>query len=286
MSSGSQVWFITGCSSGFGLAVTELALLKGDKVIATLRKPDVLADLAIKYPDTLLVLRLDVTQPEEVTNAFSAARERFGRIDVVLSNAGYGMISEIEGTGDKNARNVFEVNFWGASYVGREAIRFFREENQPAGGRLIQVSSLSGIKSSPGSAWYCASKFAIEALTEALAAEVSPNWNIKVTIVEPGPFRTACPTTNMFTEPVHPAYNNPSLPSMQLRGVLANPNAAFNGDPDKLAEAMYRLAYLEDPPMRLPIHPAALEAFRSRGRHLIDTADKWASWSEDVCLKE
>ncbi|KAL4073202.1 hypothetical protein V8B97DRAFT_2005856 [Scleroderma yunnanense] len=280
MSSGSQVWF------SFGLAVTELALLKGDKVVATLRKPGVLAGLAIKYPDTLLVLRLDVTQPEEVTNAFSAARERFGRIDVVLSNAGYGMASEIEGTNDKNARNVFEVNFWGASYVGREAIRFFREENQPAGGRLIQVSSLSGVKSIPGCAWYCASKFAIEALTEALAAEVSPSWNIKVTIAEPGPFRTACLTTNLFTEPVHPAYNDPSLPSMRNRGLLANPNVVFNGDPNKFAEAMYRLAYLEDPPMRLPLHAATLEAFRSQGRHLIDTADKWASWSEDVCLKE
>ncbi|KAI6027324.1 hypothetical protein BKA83DRAFT_4227433 [Pisolithus microcarpus] len=286
MSSVPKIWFITGCSSGFGLATTELALQRGEKVVATLRKPAVLANLASKYPETLLLLKLDVTQPEEVKSAFVAARERFGRIDVVLSNAGYGIISEIEGTSEKNARGLFETNFWGASYVCREAVRFFREENQPAGGRLIQVSSVSGVASSPGSAWYCASKFAIEGLVEAFATEVSPKWNIKVTIVEPGPFRTNCPTTNMVTEPVHPAYNDSALPSSQLRNVMSNPDAAFDGDPIKLAEAMYKLVYLEDPPLRLPLHHVTVEAFREKGRHLIDTADAWASWSEHMCVKE
>ncbi|KAI6044751.1 hypothetical protein EDC04DRAFT_2889430 [Pisolithus marmoratus] len=281
-----KVWFITGCSSGFGLATTELALQKGDKVVATLRKPPVLADLAAKYPETLLLLKLDVTQPEEVKSAFAVAHERFGRIDVVLSNAGYGIVSEIEGTSEKNARGIFETNFWGASYVCREAVKFFREENQPAGGRLIQVSSVSGVVSFPGSAWYCASKFAIEALAEALATEVSPKWNIKVTIVEPGPFRTNCPTTNMVTEPVHPAYNDPALPCMQFRDMMSNTDAKFTGDPIKFAEAIYKLVYLEDPPLRLPLHHLAVEAIRGKGRHLIDTTDTWASWSEDVDLKE
>lgn len=286
MSSAPKVWFVTGSSSGFGLAVTELALQRGDKVVATLRKPIVLAELASKYPDTLLLLELDVTQPEEVKSTFATARERFGRIDVVLSNAGYGVISEIEGTSQKNARGLFETNFWGASYVCREAVRFFREENQPVGGRLVQVSSVSGIASSPGSAWYCASKFAIEALAEALAVEVSPNWNIKVTIVEPGPFRTNCPTTNMVTEPIHPAYNDPVLPSMQLRNVMSNTDTAFTGDPTKLAEAIYKLVYLEDPPLRLPLHNIAVKTLKEKGRHLIDTADTWASWSEDMYVKE
>ncbi|KAI6122519.1 hypothetical protein EDD16DRAFT_1884308 [Pisolithus croceorrhizus] len=286
MSSIPKVWFITGCSSGFGLATTASALQRGEKVAATLRQPAVLADLASKYPETLLLLKLDVTQQGEVESAFVAARERFGRIDVVLSNAGYGMISETEGTSEKNARGLFETNFWGASYVCREAVRFFREDNQPAGGRLIQVSSVSGIASGPGSAWYCASKFAIEGLAEALATEVSPNWNIKVTIVEPGPFRTNCPTTNMVTEPVHPAYNDPTFPSIQLRNMMSNAGATFDGDPIKFAEAMYKLVYLEDPPLRLPLHHIAVEAFRIRGRHLIETADAWASWSEDMYVKD
>ncbi|KAI6114066.1 hypothetical protein F5141DRAFT_1213195 [Pisolithus sp. B1] len=268
MSSIPKVWFITGCSSGFGLATTASALQRGEKVAATLRQPAVLADLASKYPETLLLLKLDVTQQGEVESAFVAARER------------------LKEPPEKNARGLFETNFWGASYVCREAVRFFREDNQPAGGRLIQVSSVSGIASGPGSAWYCASKFAIEGLAEALATEVSPNWNIKVTIVEPGPFRTNCPTTNMVTEPVHPAYNDPTFPSIQLRNMMSNAGATFDGDPIKFAEAMYKLVYLEDPPLRLPLHHIAVEAFRIRGRHLIATADAWASWSEDMYVKD
>ncbi|KAG6332159.1 hypothetical protein ID866_6931 [Astraeus odoratus] len=285
MQSGSRVWFVTGSSSGFGLEVTKLVLEKGERVVATLRKPEVLADLALKYPDTLLVLRLDVTEPEEVKAAFSAARERFGRIDVVLSNAGVGIVSEIEGTSEKKARDIFEVNFWGASYVCREAVRFFREENQPRGGRLVQVTSVSGIESCPGSAWYCASKFAIEAFAEALASEVSPSWNIKVTITEPGPFLTNCPIMNMVQEPIHPAYDDPTLPSMQFREMVSNAEASFNGDPYKFAEAMYRLVHLEDPPLRLPLHQITLGAFERKGRHLLDTVDKWASWSDDIYRK-
>ncbi|KAI6147454.1 hypothetical protein BKA82DRAFT_999355 [Pisolithus tinctorius] len=211
MSSAPKVWFITGSSSGFGLAVTELALQRGDKVVATLRKPIVLAELTSKYPDTLLLLKLDVTQSEEVKSTFATARER----------------------------------------------------NELLGGIIP-----------------------IEALAEALAAEVSPSWNIKVTIVEPGPFRTNCPTTNMVTEPIHPAYNDPVLPSMQLRNVMSNTDTAFTGDPTKLAEAIYKLVYLEDPPLRLPLHNIAVETLRAKGRHLIDITDTWASWSDDMYVKE
>ncbi|KAI6114069.1 hypothetical protein F5141DRAFT_1104021 [Pisolithus sp. B1] len=287
MTSVPKVWF--SASAAYSLVVhlalawptTELALQRGEKVVATLRRPAVLTDLASRYPETLLLLKLDVTQPEEVKSAFVAARERFGRIDVVLSNAGYGIVSEIEGTSEKNARGLLETNFWGASYVCREAVRFFREENQPTGGRLIQISSVSGVASSPGSAWY-----SIEGLVEALATEVSPNWNIKVTIVEPGPFRTNCPTTNMVTEPVHPAYDDPTLPSSEFRKMMSNADAKFDGDPIKLADAMYKLVYLKDPPLRLPLHHMTVEAFRVKGRHLIDTADTWASWSDDMCVEE
>ena len=147
---------VTGCSSGFGLGVTEYALKKGDKVVATLRRPEVLSELAAEHPERLLVLRLDVTKPAEVIAAFIASKEMFGRIDVVVNNAGFGIIAEVEGTIESTARGVFEVNFWGASHVSREAVRFFREENQPIGGRLLQVSSLSGVESSAGSVYYCA----------------------------------------------------------------------------------------------------------------------------------
>lgn len=127
---------------------------KGDQVITTVRKLEALCELAAKYPRGLLVQRLDVTNPAEVTAAFAAGRERFGRIDVVVNNAGFCVLAEVEGTSDHNARGIFEVNFWGASHVSREAVRFFREENQPIGGRLVQVSSSAGIHPPPAIVYY------------------------------------------------------------------------------------------------------------------------------------
>ena len=112
--------------------------------------------MAAKYPARLLVLRLDVTKPAEVTSAFAAGRDKFGRIDVVVNNAGFGVVAEVEATTDNSARSVFEVNFWGASHVSREAVRFFREENKPMGGRLLQISSASGVLSSAGIGYYSA----------------------------------------------------------------------------------------------------------------------------------
>ena len=172
MTSKAKVWFgeylviqwvilsspcsVTGSSSGFGLCITEYALQKGDKVVATLRKPEVLSELATTYPERLLVLKLDVTKPAEVTAAFAASRAKFGRIDVVVNNAGFLVVTEVEGTTEETARSVFEVNFWGASYVSREAVRFFREVNTPMGGRLLQMSSVSGVQSWAGIGYYCA----------------------------------------------------------------------------------------------------------------------------------
>ena len=153
---------------------------------------------------------------------------------------------------------------------------------------------------------------ALEALSEGLAEELDPSWNIKVDrpspfssasyinvlltrpptvscqviILEPGPFRTKCPADNMRADPVHPAYTNPLLPSMQMRRIFENPNTTFNGDPEKIAEAVYKVASLEHPPLRLPIHPQALGVLREKGKHLLDAADEWESWSEGVLLKD
>ncbi|KAG9308868.1 hypothetical protein JVU11DRAFT_11327 [Chiua virens] len=286
MSSDAKVWFITGCSSGFGFCIAEYALQKGDKVVATLRKPEVLSDLAARYPERLLVLKLDVTEPANVTAAFAASREKFGRIDVVVNNAGYGVLAEIEGTTDSNARGQFEVNFWGASHVSREAVRVFREENKPIGGRLLQISSGAGIQSQAGAVYYSASKFALEAFSEGLAVELDPDWNIKITIFEPGPFRTNVVKGNLISVPIHPAYTGPSSPSMKWREVFSNLETIWNGDPVKFAEAVYKTTYLEDPPLRLPMHAVALEILREKGKHLLETAEKWESWSEDIVIKD
>lgn len=138
----------------------EYVLNKGNIAVATLRKPEVLDDLRANYPPTqLLILKLDVTNPQDITDAFQKTKEVFGRIDVVFNNAGYALIGEVEGTSEEAARSLFEVTFWGADRVAREAIRFFREVNKPGvGGRLLNNSSIVGLNAFPGLGYYSASK--------------------------------------------------------------------------------------------------------------------------------
>lgn len=148
---------VTGASSGLGKAVVEYALSKGDKVSATCRKPTDLADLQSKFPTSqLIVLRLDVTSPQEVTSAFAKTVEAFGRVDVVYNNAGYVVIGETESVPEDTARQQFDVNFWGAVTVSREAVRVFRDVNKPIGGVLLQASSLAGVLGTETGAYYSA----------------------------------------------------------------------------------------------------------------------------------
>ena len=137
---------MTGASTGFGRAMTEHLLKIGNKVVATLRKPEVLSDLTARYPPTqLLVVRVDVTSNADIATAFAKAEEVFGRIDVVFNNAGVSISGEVESLNEVDARDMFDVNFWGAASVTKEAVRFFREVNKPMGGRLLQVSSRLGL---------------------------------------------------------------------------------------------------------------------------------------------
>ena len=154
-----QSLIVTGASSGFGRLMVELALLKGEAVIATLRNPDVLCDLTAQYgSEKLLLVKLDVTRSDDIEAAFLKAKEKFGRIDVVFNNAGYIVAGEAEAIPDEPARDMFEVNFWGAAHVSQEAVRFFRDENEPQGGRLIQTSAGVGLFSVPTAAFYGAAK--------------------------------------------------------------------------------------------------------------------------------
>ena len=151
---------VTGSSSGFGLEVVKYALQQGDNVVATLRKPEALIDLTSVYgSDRLLLVQLDVTRQQEILNAFTQAKSHFGHIDVVFNNAGVTLIADVEATPDAAARELFEINFWGAVNVTREAVRFFREENEPGrGGRLIQNSSVRGLSPLPATGFYSATK--------------------------------------------------------------------------------------------------------------------------------
>ena len=152
---------MTGASTGLGRATVEVALEKGEVVVATARLPATLDDLVLQHPkDRLLVLPLDVTLPEQVVNAFAEAMRTFGRIDVVFNNAGFGDIWELEGMDESLARAILETNFWGAMRVTKEAIKCFRDTNPSGvGGRLLQMSSYGGLVGLPGLSIYCASKF-------------------------------------------------------------------------------------------------------------------------------
>lgn len=142
--------------------MTELVLKKGHKAVATLRKPERLADVASRYSrDELLILKLDVTTPEDISDAFAAAIKHFGHIDVVFSNAGHSLMAEVEYAPEDIARGMFETNFWGSVNVAKESLRVFRDVNNPAGGRLLQVSSISGIQGFPAFAHYAGTKHGV-----------------------------------------------------------------------------------------------------------------------------
>ncbi|KAJ6591539.1 NAD(P)-binding protein [Mycena vulgaris] len=283
----SRVWFITGASSGFGLLMAEKALANGDKVVATLRKPEVISSLAAQYTkEQLIVLKVDVTKVADITAAFAAAKEAFGRIDVVFNNAGYGIIAEVEGTSDEKARDLFEVNFWGAVNVTKQAIAFFRDVNTPAGGLLINMSSMFGIDSPPGAGFYGATKFALEAITDSLVKELDPAWNIKVMVFCPGWFKTNMTVVNAIVEDVHPAYaGNPNLGSMQVRAMsvgLIKGDSPLLQDAGKLINKFWDLSKMEKPPYRVAFGEDAKGCFQAKWTALKSDLEGSEEWSKDL----
>ncbi|OJT03868.1 hypothetical protein TRAPUB_5459 [Trametes pubescens] len=283
--SSPKIWFITGASSGFGRLLAEIILEKGEIVVATARRPSALYALTSQYPvERLLVLTLDVNKLEEIVDAFARARTAFGRIDVVVNNAAYGVLGEVEAVREEDARAMFETNFWGAMHVTREAVKFFREVNGPVvGGRLLQVSSITGIMGGPGLGFYSATKCALEGLTESLAAEIDPAWNIKVTLIEPAGFATGGQSKVIWGTP-HPAYSNAQLPATQMRNNFTKHGP--DGDARKGAEAFYKIALVDDPPLHFPIGEKAIFFTKKKAESLLANTAKYESWSGDMKVQQ
>ncbi|KAM5541135.1 hypothetical protein V8D89_005064 [Ganoderma adspersum] len=278
-----RVWFVTGASTGLGRAMVEVALERGDIVVATARRPATLDDLAKLHPkDRLVVLPLDVTQPQQVVDAFAEATRAFGRVDVVFNNAGFGDIGELEGMEESLGRAVLETNFWGAICVTKEAVKCFRETNPPgAGGRLLQMSSYAGLVGLPGAAYYGASKFALEGASETLVAEIDPAWNIKVTIIEPGWIRTVGASKGPLRMQEHPAYQNPDLPVAQIRRVGLENTVTWK-DAKRSAEAFYKIASVPNPPLHFVVGKDAIEATRKKIAALAADIDTYEGLSEGL----
>ncbi|KAH7927478.1 NAD(P)-binding protein [Leucogyrophana mollusca] len=281
-----QVWFITGAASGFGRSMTELVLARGDIAVATARRPERLSDLASKYStDHLLIVDLDVTKQDQIKLAFAQAKTSFGRIDVVYNNAAQSVIGEVECVPDDLARSIFEVNFWAVANISREAVRFFREENPSGlGGTLLQMSSVLGMVGIPCQAHLSACKFAIEGFSECLNAELEPEWNIRVLIIEPGWFRTKI-ILETPRVPSHPAYQSPSSHAMQTRREI---DTVYDSeeiqDVDKASIAIYNFLRSGCAALRLPLGKDSIHETEQKIARLTDTVKDCRKWSEDLAF--
>ncbi|KAI0884738.1 NAD(P)-binding protein [Annulohypoxylon maeteangense] len=209
------VWFITGCSSGIGQALAQHIATKtaSQRVVATARNPAALSAATSSIPDSPNVLKtaLDVTDPHAIESAFDAALAQFGRVDVVVNNAGYNLMgdAEVSPPGNRGARELMDTNFWGAVDVTKRALSVFRDVNPGTGqigGVIVNVTSMGGFFGSPGNAYYHASKFALEGFAESVAKEMFPEWGIHVTCVEPGGTRTRYAGENLRRMERHPEY--------------------------------------------------------------------------------
>jgi NAD(P)-dependent dehydrogenase (short-subunit alcohol dehydrogenase family) len=270
-----KVWFITGASSGFGDAFARYALADGDSVVATARDPARLAPLVKLAPDRVLAQRLDVARPGEAAVAVQAAVERFGRLDLVINNAGYGVVGAVEETPDAELRALLDTNFFGAAEVIRAVLPALRTQR---GGAIVNISSMGGQMSFAGFGAYSASKFALEGLSEALAAEVAP-FGIKVLIVEPGQFRTNLAGAGMRHMPELPAYADTVGVTRRFAHDM---HQTQEGDPLKAAAAI--AAALESPstPLRLALGRDAVDAIRTHAEGLLADLARWESVSVDT----
>jgi NAD(P)-dependent dehydrogenase (short-subunit alcohol dehydrogenase family) len=239
-----QTWLVTGSSRGIGRALVTALLEAGHAVVATARTPEQLSDLTERYPDTALAAALDVTDPAAAERAVRSAIDRFGALDVVVNNAGFGNVAPIENMSLDSFRRQIETNLFGTIIVTKAAIPFFRAQRS---GRFIQFSSIGGRAGAIGRGAYSAAKFGVEGFSEVLAEEMCP-FGVHVTIVEPGGFRTDFAGASTVIEDGHPDYAG-------TVGKTAARQRAYDGaqpgDPAKAAKAIVELAAMPDPPLRL-----------------------------------
>jgi NAD(P)-dependent dehydrogenase (short-subunit alcohol dehydrogenase family) len=253
----TRVWFITGASSGFGQALCEVALDRGDAVVATTRSPDNLPSWTSRHPQQSVGLSLDVTDDDQVRKAVSEATERFGRIDVAVNNAGHALVGAIEEASDSQLREQLEVNLHGVINVTRAVLPVMRQQRH---GHLVQMSSLNGVQGLAGGGCYAASKFAVEGLSESLAQEVA-HLGIRVTIVEPGPHRTrfARPESMRWSEPIDDY--GPTVGA--TRAALKQLDGNQPGDPSRAARAIAEVVDSPDPPLRLALGRMAVDSIEA-----------------------
>jgi NAD(P)-dependent dehydrogenase (short-subunit alcohol dehydrogenase family) len=273
----SRVWLITGSSSGFGRHIAEAALRAGDRVAATARHPEALDDLVASAPDRVLALPLDVTDQSQVDAAVAAAGSHFGRIDVLVNNAGHGSVGAVEELDDAELRGLMDTMFFGAVAMTRAVLPLMRAQSS---GAIVQMSSMGGQVTMPGFGAYCAGKFALEAISESLAAEVAP-FGIHVLIVEPGAFRTSFGGASMQRSPDSGVYAHTVGPT---RDAVDAMDGSQPGDPAKAAAAIRAALDADAPPLRLALGEDAVEAIGDALDRRRADLETWAAVSRDTAL--
>ena len=237
----SKVWFITGSSRGFGREFALAALKRGDQVAATARDVGTLTDLVERFGDAVLPLRVDVTDRAQVFDAVAAAQERFGRLDVVVNNAGYSLIGAVEELGEQELRDQLETNVFGAFHVTQAVLPVLRAQGS---GHIVQISSAMGVATFAGTGGYSASKWALEGLSEALSQEVAA-FGIKVTLIEPGGFATDFANSSAFTAHRQDAYDTLHASLNEMGAFAQMPG------PEAVGGAILQLVDAEEPPLRV-----------------------------------
>ena len=270
----SRHWLITGVSSGLGRELARAALTRGDTVVGTLRQSAQASEFEALAPGRALAVLLDVTEAGAIAPAVQQAVARAGHIDVLVNNAGYGFFGAAEETREAEARQLMETNFFGALAVTQALLPHLRERRS---GHILNLSSLAGVKGIPGAGLYCASKFALEGLSESLAVELAP-FGIRVTIVEPGGFRTNFAAGSMrVASRLLAAYTG--TPAGQTRDQMPHYHGREPGDPAKAAAALLAAVDAAEPPLRLPLGGDAVAAVRRKASVVLQQLECWETLS-------
>ena len=269
-----KVWFITGCSTGFGRYLAIEALSKGYQVVVAARNPNDVIDIVANYPTSSLVVKLDVTNANDIKEAITATIEKFGRIDVLVNNAGIGYFGAIEESEEEEVRRMFEINVFGLAHMTQSVLPYMRKQRS---GHILNVASIGGLRSFPGVGFYNATKYAVDGLSESLSKEVAP-LGIKVTIIAPSGFRTdwAGRSANESKTFIDDYATTAGKNRSDIRSI----SGQQAGDPVRAAKAMIQIVEVENPPLRLLLGAAALKGARIKLEELKNDFDTWAEVTE------
>ncbi len=269
----NAVWFITGCSTGFGREIARVILERGGRAVVTAREAARVEDLASEFPEHALALALDVTKPEQVADSVRQAEAKFGAVDVLVNNAGYGYMAAIEEGEEDEIRAQFEANVFGLIAMTKAVLPGMRARGR---GHIVNLSSQGGLVGFPGVGYYNASKFAVEGLSEALAGEIRP-LGLGVTIVEPGPFRTdwAGRSLRMPKQDMAAYADTAGKRRRQINGY----SGTQQGDPVRAAHAIVTAVESPEPPLHLLLGKMALDIVRAKLAAMGAEFDKWESTS-------